>query len=237
MFNFFEKNFKGFAIPSVLLISFCLNVAAMCIPYMTLHLVNYADMILSAPGTVKFLWEEDLPWAAVTIVGFSILFPFVKLFSILILWFLPKHNNCLRWYLHVLNQVGRFSLIDVFATLAVINLAYEQGDRFYINMNSGLPLFIFAILISMICSEILVNLEVKKEVTYKRLTKQMMATMPGWKRYAVPFFMATMVPFLVCSWIFPYIHITQDFLIKRSYSIMTTIEALWNSKANIGTGK
>ena len=62
---------------------------------------------------------------AVLIAIFSCLFPFVKLTSLAIIWFLPRHNKCIEVYLNVLNQIGRYSLMDIDVAVALVILSYD----------------------------------------------------------------------------------------------------------------
>ena len=56
---------------------------------------------------------------------FSLCFPFVKLISLAIMWFLPRHNKYHETYLNALNLIGRYSLMDIDIAVALVVLAYD----------------------------------------------------------------------------------------------------------------
>ena len=105
------------------------------------------------------MWDNKLEWIAVLISIFSIFYPFFKLVSLSVIWFVkPKSPKFCENYLKVMSQMGRWSLLDIFVALIMIVLADGQGKKFKVDMHAGLPLFLIAIIISMCTTEIMLYL-------------------------------------------------------------------------------
>lgn len=96
---------------------------------------------------------------AVLIFIFSLCFPIVKLTSLMIIYFLPGHNKCIEIYLHILNQIGRYSLVDLDVALALVILSYDQRGALDTQVYAGLPIYSVAISINMLCSEAMLNMK------------------------------------------------------------------------------
>jgi len=107
----------------------------------------------------------------VLICIFSLMFPFIKLVSLAVIWFLPRHNRCIEIYLNVLNQIGRYSLMDVDVAVALVIIAYDQGFRLVTNVFPGLPVYVIAIALNMFCSEAMINMKRLPDAIYQSSIK------------------------------------------------------------------
>jgi len=149
-----------------------LNVVALIVPFMTIEVFMKGLQVFNVTSLVSEMWKAEVYWCTVLVVAFSLVFPFVKLISLTILWFLPSHTGGQRSFLRVLSYVGRFSLLDIFVELIVLALAHNQGSKtigfgkfkktvvlFETETHLGLPMFIAAIILNMICSEAMCWLE------------------------------------------------------------------------------
>lgn len=72
------------------------------------------------------LYDYNMKPGAYLVGIFSIAFPFLKLFSLMFLYCLPKHWSFMEGYLNFLNQVGRYSLMDIDIAVALVVVAYNQ---------------------------------------------------------------------------------------------------------------
>jgi len=71
------------------------------------------------------MWDDGIYGATIALVAFSICFPFFKLGSLTLIFFLPKHNWWSRRCLRNLSWLGRFSLLDIFVELVVLTMAHD----------------------------------------------------------------------------------------------------------------
>jgi uncharacterized paraquat-inducible protein A len=112
-------------IPALLFISLCLNIAAMRLNFMTISIYKQPTETLKIFSLIKLMWEDGIHWATAALVAFSICFPFFKLGSLTLLFFVPKHNWWSRRCLRNLSWLGRFSLLDIFVELVVLTMAHD----------------------------------------------------------------------------------------------------------------
>ena len=106
-----------------------MNVVALIVPFMTIEVFMKGQQVFNVTSLVSEMWKAEVYWCTVLVVAFSLVFPFVKLISLTILWFLPSHTGGQRSFLRVLSYVGRFSLLDIFVELIVLALAHNQGSK------------------------------------------------------------------------------------------------------------
>lgn len=169
----------------------------------------------------------------VLICIFSLMFPFIKLVSLAVIWFLPRHNRCIEIYLNVLNQIGRYSLMDVDVAVALVIIAYDQGFRLVTNVFPGLPVYVIAIALNMFCSEAMINMKRLPDAIYQSSIKispcwrsvQMSGgaagVMPCVYKVVVPILWVCCVVLMWGSWKAPYIGIDMYPVLKlRNYSII-----------------
>ena len=114
-------------VPFILTVSLSLNIAAIFLPFLTVSIFGDQPKTIYIPDIIKQMWNHEIYIPAILIFGFSVLFPFVKLFSLYILYFIPRHTWCTRRYLRILSYAGRFSLLDIFIELNALILAHNQG--------------------------------------------------------------------------------------------------------------
>jgi uncharacterized paraquat-inducible protein A len=124
---------------------------------------------MSIPETIRILWEARIFWCAYVIGFSSVLFPFLKLFSLAIIWALPRHSHCCRSFLRHLAYAGRLSLLDVFVVIFIMIMAYDQYSLlftplFSTTVHNGFILFVSGVCLNMLSSEAMVLLEIKQEL-------------------------------------------------------------------------
>ncbi|MCH2162497.1 MAG: paraquat-inducible protein A, partial [Phycisphaerales bacterium] len=228
----FRFNSLGVVMPIILMTALTLNVVALTVPFMEMQVYTKPSESYSIPRTVQLMWEFKLYWVAILVVGFSLVFPFFKLGSLFCLWYIPLNSAFRRRCLEILGGLGRWSLLDVFVALLFIVLSHDQGRRFETETKLGLPLFLAAICLSMIASEIMHRLQVSSdpEPPIVKTGPVRPADGSGWRKFAVPVLIGLSLASLVAALSLPYIKITQIFLDKNSYSILDTVLALWEDK-------
>ena len=137
----------------ILAVSLLCNVQALRLPFMELRL-GLKHRPYSLLTSVHLLWTSHLQVLAVLVVGFSVVFPFIKLG--VLAWF------CLRGrlgggsqrLLGLVEKLGKWSMLDVFLVCIILTLSSGQllvGAK----PLDGIPIFIGAILLSMIAGEII----------------------------------------------------------------------------------
>jgi paraquat-inducible protein A len=134
-----------------------LNVLALCVPFMQMKKYIYFEENYSLPRSVAMMWEQGYVFLAAIILAFSIVFPFFKLASLLVLWFWSFGSVGRQRLLGWLGYLGKWSMLDVF--IVALLLVMSQGKvLFNIQPMVGLYLFVAAITLSMISSLILERL-------------------------------------------------------------------------------
>jgi uncharacterized paraquat-inducible protein A len=92
---------------------------------MTVEVFMQEKMVFNVTSLIGEMWKAEVYWPTVLVVAFSLVFPFVKLISLTVLWFLPSHTQRQRTFLRILSYAGRFSLLDIFVELIVLALAHN----------------------------------------------------------------------------------------------------------------
>ena len=129
------------------------NVSALALPFMQLGkgMNNEAYTLLHS---VALLWSNELYVLSLLVIGFSILFPFAKLG--ILSWVLgsKKDDALKRPWLERVERLGKWSMLDVFLVSIILSLASKQ---FLVaaKPQSGLTLFIAAVMLSMAAGELI----------------------------------------------------------------------------------
>ena len=108
------------------MVSLTLNILALDSIFVTVQLVGSIKQIVSIPNSCALLWANLMKLGAVLIFCFSCCFPFVKLCSLMYIYLLPGHTRCVEVYMTILNQIGRYSLMDIDVAVALVILSYDQ---------------------------------------------------------------------------------------------------------------
>jgi paraquat-inducible protein A len=97
---------------------------------------------------IRNLWEEKNHVLAGVIFFFSIVFPVVKLGTLLVVWFVRMTDRRRKWILYGLEILGRWSMLDVFV-VAIIIVSVKLGILATAKVESGIYYFAAAILLAM----------------------------------------------------------------------------------------
>ena len=99
---FHDAGKSKFVIPSLLLISLIANILALTLPFLEIDEAFHKTVVYSLPHSVNLMWQHKLYVVSLLILCFSIIFPFVKLISLFLVWFVPwdaKRRELHGWFL------------------------------------------------------------------------------------------------------------------------------------------
>jgi len=213
----------SWVIPVLLVISLVANILGLVLPFLEIDEAFHDKVIYSLPHSVELMWQHKLYFISLLILGFSIIFPFVKLFSLIAVWFLPWQSKNRERYLHVIELLGKWSYMDIFVVILLLSLTSDQSN-IASTVHLGVYFFIGAITLSMVTSEIIMTLARKqceaelppKEYSAKRKRMLFDNIYLGW---IVPVLVFASAIALIESLHATFLRISQLFLVSHSYSI------------------
>lgn len=193
-------------------VSFACNVTALLIPFMDLR-IGLVTTPYRLTNSIAMMWERGLYVLAVLVIGFSVLFPFAKLGALAWLCARDSVDPRGRRLLHLLERLGKWSMLDVFLVCIILSLTTEQ---FFVGARplAGIPVFTIAITLSMLCGELLsraVNGE-PDDADLPRRTANL-------RRDGCWLALAGLA--LIGALVFPFLEISDWKLADRDYSIVT----------------
>lgn len=205
---------------SLLGVSFGCNIAVLFVPFM-----NLRKGLITEPyslfRSVEMFWESELYVLAVLVVAFSVLFPFAKLAVLTQVARTRRPDAFLLKWLERAERFAKWSMLDVF--LVCLILALTSGQVFVgANPLAGIPLFIAAIVLSMIAGQVLSA--VLKPPHEDRDDPPIPPK--GW-------WLALSGLALLATLLLPFLGIQDWRLVDRSYSIVMLVPALWVQGAYI----
>jgi paraquat-inducible protein A len=214
---------KGWAIPVMLVVSLVANILGLILPFLEIDEFLQPKVIYSLPHSVHLMWEHKLYFIAALILGFSIIFPFVKLFSLFAVWFLPWKSQKREKYLHAIELLGKWSYMDIFVVILLLSLTSKQSV-ISSTIHSGVYFFIGAITLSMITSEIIMTIARKKcneesPVKFKSAKRRWMIFDNIYLGWIVPVLVIASAAALIESLHATFLRISQFFMVSRSFSI------------------
>ena len=216
-------------IPWVLLVSFIFNVIALIVPFLKIDTFLSSEKIYSLPHSVALMWDARLYAIALLILGFSIIFPFVKLAVLSYIWFVSTSIEGRKRLLHRIKPLGKWSLLDVFVVIIILVLTNNQT---FISTSplSGIYLFLTAIILSLAVAEFINKLlypDILPRTAALRLTKKRLSELHGWRRFIIPGLMLLSVATLIAAIEIPFLQISQFLLSSHTYSIFRSFIALF----------
>ncbi len=213
-----------------------LNICALIQPFVIVHhkflVFSETGRVYSLIGTAKLMYQYKLYSIAILIVGFSIIFPFIKLFFLFIICYLMKSPSLRYRIVRIIDFFTKWSMFDVFVICIVLVLTNNQ---YFIASDPkvGIYYFLIAIFLSIICSILLEELcEKSYPEAKKNKEKFIQLLVHRSNKYEKTFF----ILLLLAAFIFyflaitnNYIKITSYFFIPNTYSIITTCVELWGN--------
>lgn len=220
----------GWVVTLSLLISLASNILGLILPFLEIHEAFKSEVTYSLPHSVHLMWTSKLYFIAALILGFSIIFPFVKLASLFAAWFIPWKPSSRVTFLHWIELLGKWSFMDIFVVILLISLTANQSF-ISSNIHLGVYFFIGAITLSMIVSQIVLSMARKMvsiestPPTYSSKRKWMVVDNHylGW---TVPVLTLLSVGALIEAIHAPFLQIHQFFLVSRTFSITSITELL-----------
>ena len=137
----------------LLLVSFICNVTALLIPFMDLR-IGLRETPYRLTNTISMMWDKGLHVLAVLVIAFSVVFPFAKLAVLAWVCARPAMGATGRRWLHEVERLGKWSMLDVFLVCIILTLT---TDQFFVGARplAGIPVFTLAIMLSMLSGELL----------------------------------------------------------------------------------
>jgi len=212
----------------LLLLSFGLNVTALIAPFLRIDTFLSSEKIYSLPHSVVLMWEARLYVIALLIIGFSIIFPFVKLAVLSYIWFVSTSIADRQRLLGRINPLGKWSLLDVFVVIIILVLTDNQT---FISTHplSGIYFFLSAIILSLTVAEMINKMlypELLPRTADLKLKKERLSALSGWRRIIIPGLMFLSVATLIAAIGIPFLQISEFLLSSNTYSIFRSFLAL-----------
>lgn len=140
-------NGESWHIPALISVAFALLVTGLCLPVMRVQqLLLWRDEYTVFHGIAE-LFNEGSYFLAVILFSFSICFPICKLLALLYVWFKPltrpQQESALEW----LQNLGKWSMLDVFVVALLIVIS-KTGAGLNIQPRIGLYFFAAAVFAS-----------------------------------------------------------------------------------------
>jgi len=213
---------KGWIIPILLTISLALNITGLILPFLEINESFKEPITYSLPHSVHLMWKAKLYIIAALILGFSIIFPFAKLISLYIAWFVPWKSTTRVKFLHVIELMGKWSYMDIFVVILLIALTSHQ-QWISSNIHIGVYFFVGAITLSMLTSEAIITLakkQLRAEKDLPILTTRVWLIRDSIRiSWVIPILAIISGVALVESLHADFLQIHQVFFVSRSYSI------------------
>jgi uncharacterized paraquat-inducible protein A len=205
----------------LLLASFLCNLRALNLPFMELR-TGLKHKPYSLLTSAHMLWTSHLQVLAVLVVGFSVIFPFVKL--AVLSWFcaVGRLADRGRRVLALVEVLGKWSMLDVFLVCIILTLTSGQllvGAK----PLAGITVFVAAIVLSMVAGETLSSAlpHAAPKPSSPRKFRHTAWLLP----------LAGLA--LIGALRYPFLQIHDWFVKDKSYSLMDVIPALHESGATV----
>jgi paraquat-inducible protein A len=215
---------------SIMLVSsLILNITALLLPFIQISPFIKSELIYTLPTSMILLWNHGLYLIAILVFAFSIIFPFVKLTTLFFIWFVSTDNTLRIKLITRVEALGKWSMLDVFIICIMLILTNNQ---FWISSapQVGIYFFLFAIIISIICSiliDIICSKSNKMSVTKRKEIIQGTLNMKWGERTLIILGVIIGIIFLLLALHSSYIAINSYLFKNYSYSIINSVISLW----------
>ncbi|NRA36799.1 MAG: paraquat-inducible protein A [Planctomycetes bacterium] len=129
-------------------------IIAMFTPFMSLKIIFKSEQTFSIVQTITLMWSHGMYFLAVLICGFSILFPFYKLYSMYNFLICKKPKPMQVAKLHLIGHLGKWSMLDAFMVSFLLGLTSNQF-AIKSELLGGLYVFVIAVLCSILLGVII----------------------------------------------------------------------------------
>ncbi len=213
----------------MIIASLYFNILALTTPFLTIHRIAESNEIYSLFGAVKLMWGYKLYLIAILIVGFSIIFPFVKLIALFNICFVIKKPKVRLRIITIIEALAKWSMLDIFVVCILLVLTNNQ---IFISseVNIGVYYFLLAIFISIVTAMLVDSLcEKTYPVSYEKVKarrKFIAEKFTVFEKAATVILLLTSMVFFIFAISDNYIQVSDFFLNKNSYSIIQTCLSL-----------
>ncbi|QQE13605.1 paraquat-inducible protein A [Planctomycetota bacterium] len=210
------------------------NIIALTTPFMQVNLAFSPTHIYSLPHSVKLMWQAHLYIVAILILGFSILFPLIKLILIAITWLIITSPQKQNRYINTLEKLGKWSMLDIFVVCILLVLTNDQVV-ISSTIHYGVYFFLIAITLSMTTSLIIQNLihnHVLPHTTSPSDHSQLICPARLAKNHNIPILILWFIALftLIAAVGIPFFRIEGFFFNQHAFSIFKTSITLFESK-------
>ena len=149
----------------LLVVTLLLFVAGIFLPILTITKLLVVSNEVSILTGLYQLIEEQQYFIFVVIFSFSIVLPILKLYYLFLLSATKAvEDQAYSKYLHLMHRYGRWSMLDVFV-IAILIMTVKLGALASVQIEPGMYYFTAAVILLMIITSVMVNLESKLEST------------------------------------------------------------------------
>jgi paraquat-inducible protein A len=107
---------------------------------------------ISVVKGLAVLWRESELFLFLILFVFTVVFPLVKITSMLVLWLRPRLDSAqARQIFHFVAHMGKWSMLDVFV-VAILVLTVKSGGLAQIKVEDGFFLFFLSVMLTQFAS-------------------------------------------------------------------------------------
>ena len=219
-------------VPVLIVSSAVLNVIALTpgVPFLQIDSILLSSLAgpYSILKVVQLLWEHGLYPLVVLVVGFSVLFPPIKLILATMSMYRRMTPRGRERMLATLGHLGRWSLLDVFVSLLIL-LVLSKETFVGASVEYGLYCFLGAIILSMTAGIILHELCRRAGPTRRLPTDKVrpLIVYAGWQGVVSTLFAGGAVYFIVGAFSQPLFQVNQFGLASNTWSLDAGIRFLF----------
>lgn len=208
---------------ALLTVSLVCNLLALWLPFVVIDAAGSSPWVYGLLGSVRMLWDAGMAVLAVLVFTFSVIFPFAKLAALGWLWWIGVTTPGRRRVLHRVEQLGKWSLFDVFLVAIMVALT---NDQWLISSQSlpGLTCFLVAVLLGMLAGEVL---------TIASGHQPLPAPLRPPRSLLLLILVLGTGALLLATVLIPFIEIDDARLSDRPYSLLALVPALWQNGSSV----
>jgi paraquat-inducible protein A len=142
----------GWMIVCMLLTSMGFFIAGIFSPFTSVTKLWLFENQISVYRGLIVLWQAGEIFLFLILFVFTIVFPFVKINSMLALWLWPRlENEKARNMFHFVSNLGKWSMLDVFV-MAILVLTVKSSNVASIQVGIGFFLFFISVMLTQTAS-------------------------------------------------------------------------------------
>jgi paraquat-inducible protein A len=142
----------GWAIVLMLVASLGFFIAGIFSPFTSLTKLWLFENQVSVYQGLIVLWKAGELFLFLILFVFTVLFPFVKINTMLALWLWPRlENERAQKMFHFVSNLGKWSMLDVFV-VAILVLTVKSSGVANIQVGSGFFLFFISVMLTQTAS-------------------------------------------------------------------------------------